>query len=264
MPFSFPSDDVPSDVKAPSPFLLMLEARAPWEYAALVLSSPWLRQLPRGDGHPVLVFPGLGVNDLSTLPLRSWLATLGYSPEPWNFGFNFGPRPGVLRGCAELTRELHERHGRTVSLLGWSLGGLYAREVAKLAPDSVRCVITLGTPFAGPPRANNAWRIYELVSGQRLDDGLALYRNLHIAPPVPTTSIYSRSDGVVAWPCSLNEEAALAENIEVVASHVGLGINPLSLVAVADRLAQDPTQWHRFDRPAALRWLIKHGPARPA
>ena len=262
--FPTQSDDVPAEVKAPSPFLLMLEARAPWEYAALVLSSPWLRQLPRGDGHPVLVFPGLGVNDLSTLPLRNWLQTLGYAPEAWNFGFNFGPKPGVLRGCVELARELHERHGRTVSLLGWSLGGLYAREVAKLAPEAVRCVITLGTPFAGPPKANNAWRIYELVSGHRLDDGLALHRDLHVAPSLPTTSIYSRSDGVVAWPCSLNEEAPLAENIEVVASHVGLGLNPLAMVAIADRLAQDPAHWRRFDRPGALRWLMRHGPARPA
>ncbi len=259
-----PTNDVPAEVKAPSPLLLMLEARAPWEYAALWFSSPWLRALPRGDGHPVLVFPGLAANDLSTIPLRNLLSALGYTPYPWNFGFNFGPRPGVLRGCAELARELHERHGQPVSLIGWSLGGVYAREVAKLAPQATRCVVTLGTPFAGPAKANHAWRFYELFSGQKIDEPHVLRDQLQVAPPVPTTSIYSRSDGIVAWPCSLNEEAAHTENIEVVASHVGLGLNPLALTAVADRLAQDPQQWRRFDRPAALSWLMKHGPARPA
>ncbi|RZT93840.1 alpha/beta hydrolase family protein [Rivibacter subsaxonicus] len=254
---------VPAEVKAPSPLLLMMEARAPWELAALWLSAPWLRQLGRGDGHPVLVFPGLGANDVSTLPLRNLLRQLGYAPQPWNFGFNFGPRQGVLRGCVEHVRELHERHGRPVSLIGWSLGGVYAREVAKLLPAEVRCVVTLGTPFAGPPRANNAWRFYELVSRQKLDDEHELRAQLHVAPTVPTTSIYSRSDGIVSWPCSLNEAAPHTENIEVVASHTGLGVNPLALYAMLDRLAQDPRRWRRFDRPAALRWLMDHGPARP-
>jgi pimeloyl-ACP methyl ester carboxylesterase len=254
---------VPTEIKAPSPLLLLLEARAPWELAALWLSAPWLRQLPRGDGHPVLVFPGLGANDVSTLPLRQLLAALGYVPKPWNFGFNLGPRAGVLRGCVEHVRELSEQHGRPVSLVGWSLGGIYAREVAKQQPDAVRCVVTLGTPFAGPSRANNAWRFYEWVSRQKVDADHALRDQIHVAPTVPTTSIYSRSDGVVAWPCSLNEAAPRAENIEVVASHTGLGVNPLALLALGDRLAQDPQGWRPFDRPAALRWLMKHGPARP-
>ncbi len=254
---------VPTAIKAPSPLLLLLEARAPWELAALWLTVPWLRQLPRGDGHPVLVFPGLGANDVSTLPLRQLLTVLGYAPQPWNFGFNLGPRAGVLRGCTEHLRELHERHGRPVSLVGWSLGGIYARELAKLQPEAVRCVVTLGTPFAGPQRANHAWRFYEWVSRNKIDVDPVLRAQIHVAPAVPTTSIYSRSDGVVAWPCSLNEEAAHTENIEVVASHTGLGVNPLALLAMLDRLTQDPQRWQRFDRPAALRWLISHGPSRP-
>jgi pimeloyl-ACP methyl ester carboxylesterase len=258
------SDTVPLDVGPPSRLLLLLEARAPWEYAALWLAAPWLRQLPRGDGHPVLVFPGLAANDISTIPLRNLLSALGYTPYAWNFGFNTGPKPGVLRGCVELARELHQRHGQKLSLIGWSLGGVYAREVAKAAPEVARCVVTLGTPFSGPSKANHAWRVYEWMSGQKIDDPHELREQLHIAPPVPTTSIYSRSDGIVAWPCSLNEAAPHTENIEVFASHTGLGLNPLALTAVADRLAQDPAHWRRFDRPAALRWLIKHGPARPA
>lgn len=256
---------VPEVVAAPSAWLLLLEARVPWEFLALKLGARWLRRLPRGDGHPVLVFPGLGANDLSTLPLRGLLGELGYQAHAWRFGFNLGPRPGLLEGCAALARELAERHGGPVSLVGWSLGGLYAREVAKLAPEVVRCVVTLGTPFTGPPKANHAWRFYEWVSGRKVDDDAdALRARLHVAPPVPTTSIYSRSDGIVAWPCSLNEAAPHTENIEVFASHVGLGLNPLALLALADRLAQDPARWRPFDRPAALRWLMAQGPTRPA
>lgn len=258
------SPPVPAHVEAPAAWLLLLEARMPWEFAALQLGGRWLRRLPRGDGHPVLVFPGLGANDVSTRPLRALLRDLGYAAEPWGCGFNLGPRPGVLNRCAEAARDLSARHGRPVSLVGWSLGGLYAREVAKLAPTSVRCVITLGTPFAGPPKANHAWRLFELASGQKIEESDALRAQLQVAPPVPTTSIYSRSDGIVAWPCCLNEPAPHTENIEVFASHVGLGMNPLALFAVADRLAVGPGPWRRFDRPSALRWLMAQGPARPA
>lgn len=252
----------PRAIKPPSPLLLLLEARAPWELAALWVSSPWLRKLPRGDDHPVLVFPGLGANDVSTLPLRQAVSALGYRAHPWSIGFNRGARAGVLDACADLAHKLHAQSGQKVSLVGWSLGGIYAREVAKLCGDAARCVVTLGTPFAGPPKANNAWRLYELLSGHKIDEVPVEFAQLAVAPTVPTTSIYSRSDGIVAWQCSLNEAAAHTENIEVVASHFGLGVNPLALVALADRLAQDPAHWKPFDRPAALRWLMKQGPAR--
>ena len=135
----------------------------------------------------------------------------------------------MLEGCERLVRQLRERYGRKVSLIGWSLGGIYARETAKQLPDDVRCVITLGTPFAGHPRATNAWRLYEYVSGERVDDRRN-WDGIKRAPPVPTTSIYSRTDGVVAWQCSVQEPAPQTENIEVEASHVGLGVNPAVLV----------------------------------
>jgi pimeloyl-ACP methyl ester carboxylesterase len=248
--------------KAPGPLLVLLEGRAPWEYAALVASRPWLKRLPRGDGHPVIVFPGLGASDFTTLPLRRFLARLGYEPHPWDQGFNFGPRAGVLDRLQEQLHTLHERHGRPVSLIGWSLGGIYARELGKALPDLVRCVVTLGSPFTGHPRATNAWRLFEWVSGQSTDDD-ALMAELKVPPPVPTTSIYSRTDGIVAWQCSLNEDAPLAENIEVHASHIGMGMNPLALYAVADRLAQDPARWRRFDLRGARRWFYRHGGRAP-
>ncbi|MEP7057109.1 MAG: alpha/beta hydrolase [Caldimonas sp.] len=244
-----------AEARAPHPLLLLLEGRAAFEGAATFALLPWLRRLPRGDRHPVIVYPGLGANDLTTLPLRHVLNGLGYATQGWGQGLNRGPRRGVLKKCAVDIRALAARHGQPVSLIGWSLGGLYAREMAKEVPNATRCVITLGTPFSGHPRATHAWRIYELLSGETAHDP-ALRDRLRIAPPVPTTSIYSRSDGIVAWRCSLNEPGPFAENIEVRASHVGIGINPTTLYAVADRLAQPAGQWRPFDPGGARRWFF--------
>ena len=250
-----PSTD---DLRPPNALLLMLEARAFWEFGAMLAATPWLRRLPRGDGHPVLVFPGMGANDFTTVPLRNFLGGLGYVTQAWGQGFNFGPRHGVLKRCAADVRELAEKHGQPVSLIGWSLGGLYAREMAKELPEHTRCVITLGTPFSGHPRATNAWRIFEMLSGQKAHDP-AMIARLRKPPPVPTTSIYSRTDGIVSWQCSLNDPAPLTENIEVHASHTGMGMNPLALYAVADRLAQPPGQWRPFDPSGARRWFFQTG-----
>jgi len=233
---------------------LMLEARAPWEAMGLAAVSPWLSKMPSGDGHPVLVLPGLGASDISTLALRRFLKRQGYSAHPWNQGLNLGPREGVLEGCRERLQALCAEHGAPVSIVGWSLGGIYARELAKEMPKQVRCVITLGTPFTGHPRATNAWRFFELVSGQQVKDH-ALLEEIRRTPPVPTTSIYSRTDGVVAWRCSVMEPGPLSENIEVHASHLGLGMNPLALYVVADRLAQHPGDWQRFEPHGARRWF---------
>jgi pimeloyl-ACP methyl ester carboxylesterase len=244
--------------RAPGALLMLLEGRAPMELFSLVASWPWLRRLPRGDGHPVLVFPGMGANDATTVPLRHFLQELGYATRAWGQGLNFGPRPGVLERSADDIRTLADKHGQPVSLIGWSLGGIYARELAKRHPELVRCVITLGTPFTGHPKATNAWRIYELLTGSKVGDGEVMAQ-IRGAPPVPTTSIYSRSDGIVSWRCSLNEPSPLAENIEVHASHVGLGMNPLALYAVADRLAQPIGAWQSFDASGARRWFFRTG-----
>lgn len=234
-------------LKAPGAFLVALESRAPFELGATLATWPLLKTAPAGDGHAVIVFPGLGAGDFSTVPLRNFLSTQGYDTYGWDLGFNFGPRDGVLKKSVERVVEIHETTRRKVSLIGWSLGGLYAREFAKALPKHVRSVITLGTPFAGDPKATNAWRFYEFVSGHKLDDKKML-AHLKEAPRVPTTSIFSRTDGVVAWPLSLQRESKTAENIEVVASHIGLGLNPIALYAVADRLAQVEGKWQKFDR----------------
>jgi pimeloyl-ACP methyl ester carboxylesterase len=250
------------DLRPPNAFLMMLEGRAPWELAATLAAAPWLRQLPRGDGHPVLVFPGLGANDFTTLALRHFLGRLGYAAHPWGQGLNFGPRVGVLERCNDQLRALFAQEARPVSLIGWSLGGLYARELAKELPAQVRCVITLGTPFTGHPRATHAWRLFEFVSRSDAHDP-ALLAQIRKAPPVPTTSIYSRSDGIVAWRCSVNEPGPLAENIEVHASHLGMGVNPIVLYAIADRLAQPLGQWQPFEPSGARRWFFRTSTGAP-
>jgi pimeloyl-ACP methyl ester carboxylesterase len=263
-PFAVPH--VGDFARAPHALLMLMEARAPWEYAAMVAAMPWLARLPGGDGHPVIVYPGLGASDITTAALRNFLTQLGYTTYAWKQGFNFGPRDGVLDGCRRQFAHVAERHRERVSLVGWSLGGIYARELAKERPDEARCVITLGTPFAGHPRATNAWRLYELMSGQSVHDEELLAR-VRQPPPCPTTSVYSRTDGVVAWQCSINPAAPRTENIEVHASHIGMGMNPLVLYAVADRLRQDPQSWQRFDVRGARRWFFRvthHSPFQAA
>lgn len=233
--------------RAPGPLLQWLELRAPLEAAATLALMPLWAWAPKGDGHPVLVLPGLAAGDGSTVLMRRFLQTRGHAVSGWGQGTNLGLRPGVLDRAQQTLRRLFEEHQRKVSLVGWSLGGVYARELAKVAPEQVRQVVTLGTPFTGHPRETNAWRLYEWASGHRIGSH-DLHGPLRAAPPVPTTSIWSRTDGVVSWRCSVQPRHHETENIEVEASHVGLGLHPAVLYAVADRLAQAEGAWQPFHR----------------
>jgi pimeloyl-ACP methyl ester carboxylesterase len=237
----------PLHATPPSRLLQLLELRASWELAAGVAALPWLRLAPRGDGHPVLVLPGLVASDGSTRLLRSFLTRRGYEVHGWGLGRNYGPRPGVEEAMLAAIDRLHAKTGRTVSLIGQSLGGAYARLLAAQRPDAVRSVITLGSPVAGHPRASNAWRIYEFTSGKSSVDPRH-WQQVTQTPMVPTTSIYSRSDGVVAWRSSVEAPRAHTESIEVVSSHIGMAVHPLVLYAVAERLAQPEGQWQPFER----------------
>src|ERR1700741_2616032 len=154
-------------LRPPSRTLMFLEGRAISELGAFLGALPLLSLAPRGDGHPVLVLPGLVAADTSTRPLRSFLKSRGYAVSGWRQGRTLGLRHGVQHAMVDLVQELNDTHGRKVSLVGWSLGGLYARQLAKMMPERVRSVITLGSPFASPPKATNAWRVYEFASGRR-------------------------------------------------------------------------------------------------
>ena len=228
---------------------MLAEPRALFEFNSSLLLSPLLMQAPRGDGHPVLALPGFLASDLSMAPMRRYLKELGYEPHAWNMGRNLGGVSSKRKMLRELLAGICESAGRKVSVVGWSLGGVYARDLALQAPDMVRSVITLGSPFANDIRATNATRLYELVSGEGVDDVPGLREAIAGDLPVPATSIYSRTDGIVNWRTSLLRPSATAENIEVhFASHLGIGVNPAALWAVADRLAQAEGEFRHFDR----------------
>jgi pimeloyl-ACP methyl ester carboxylesterase len=219
------------------------------EFNSSLMLSPLLMRAPRGDGHPVLALPGFLASDLSMAPMRRYLKELGYEAHAWNMGRNFGGVSSKRRALRELLTRIYENAGRKVSIVGWSLGGVYARDLALQAPDMVRAIITLGSPFANDVRATNATRLYELLSGEGVDDIPEVREAIAGDMPVPATSIYSRTDGIVNWRTSLLRPSATAENIEVhLASHIGLGVNPAALWAIADRLAQAEGEFTHFDR----------------
>ena len=234
-------------IAPPSRLLLWAESRALWEAAAGVALWPLLQLAPRGDGHAVLVLPGLLASDASTRMLRRYLASRGYEVHGWGRGRNLGPRAGVEASMVAKLQALQQGSGSKVSLVGQSLGGVYARLLAAGHGDLVRSVITLGSPFVGNGHSTNAWRLYENVSGKSADDQ-AQWSSVRPTPPVPTTSIYSRTDGVVAWQCSLEQNGPRSENIEVLASHIGMGVHPAVLYALADRLSQPEGEWKPFNR----------------
>src|SRR4030081_2343239 len=186
-------------LRPPSRTLMFLEGRAISELGAFLGALPLLSLAPRGDGHPVLVLPGLVASDTSTRPLRSFLKNRGYAVSGWRQGRNLGLRDGVQHAMVDLVHELNDAHGRKVSLVGWSLGGVYARQLAKMMPDRVRSVITLGSPFAGHPKATNAWRVYEMASGRRADEEDARFGGaLFKTPPGPPPPDLSPTDGICA------------------------------------------------------------------
>jgi len=239
---------------------LALEQLAVFEYGSLLATSPLLSVIPKGDGHPVLFLPGFLGSDSSTAQLRFVLAQFGHAPHRWHLGTNLGPHPGLLAQVSRRVAELHDRFGRKVSLVGWSLGGIYAREEARDHPDMVRQVITLASPFRWRP--GDRTRVSALYDhlGPETDPfpGHATAEHDRPAMPVPSTSIYTRSDGIVRWCHCLEEAGDSRENIEVFGTHIGLGSNIAAVVAIADRLAQaDGQQWASFRPPAVIRHLYR-------
>ncbi len=231
------------------------EARTVLELWAYLLTMPWLRRLPRGDGHPVVVLPGFMASDISTVPLRAFLRERGYEAYGWGAGRNLG-RPGQEDTAIAHVEKVSRTHGRKASLIGWSLGGVYAREIARALPRVVRQVITMGSPFTGDPTANHAWRWFERLSGRTRDEVLKMLHRLRRKPPVPFTAIYSRSDGVTPWRCCVGRPGPRAENVEVASSHLGYGHNPLVLCVIADRLSQPEDEWKPFTRDGVREYLF--------
>ncbi|HEX9964294.1 MAG TPA: alpha/beta hydrolase [Allosphingosinicella sp.] len=195
---------------------------------------------PRGpeDGPPLMVIPGFMASDRSTLGLQRALAGAGYRVSGWGLGLNRGARADILD---RLVRRV-ERHGagRPVALVGWSLGGLYARELAKRRPELVAKVVTLGTPFSGNPRANNAWRLYELVAGHKVDSPPMGAKPAE-KPPVPTLAIWSRRDGLIAPACARGGEGESDRQVELDCGHMGFAVGGRAFPRIVEAIrAFDP------------------------
>jgi pimeloyl-ACP methyl ester carboxylesterase len=242
---------------SPSALLLALEVpRAAGEFWAFLASAPWLGLAPRGEGQPVLVLPGFMTTDESTFALRAYLEGIGYEVQGWQLGRNMGPTKHVIDGMFRLVEELAAIHDQPVSVVGWSLGGVYARQLAHERAELVRQVITLGSPFRLSDRAQSTiYRLYESQS-HRHDPRYAklpAFEQVAQPLPVPSTAIYSRTDGVVSWETCIDTYGAERENVEVLSSHCGLGLNPAALWVVADRLAQPEGAWRPFRPPLWLR-----------
>ena len=201
-----------------------------------------------GDGHPVLVLPGFLASDTSTSYLRKYLDDLGYVSYGWNLGRNSG-KEDALYELEKILCEIYEKHEKKVSIIGWSLGGVYARQLSKLQTSMVRQVITLASPFRGISEANNVAWIYNLITGGKrvADVDPKLLIDLPKPTPVPTTSIYSKQDGVVPWEyCIEMEEDSIHQNIEVRGSHLGMANNPSVLKIITNRLMYTRETWEYF------------------
>jgi pimeloyl-ACP methyl ester carboxylesterase len=242
--------------QAPPLALLATEPlRALFDYCSARLGQ---LQTGEGDGHPVIVYPGLGAGALTTAQLRGYLKDCKFTAHDWALGVNTGPEGELdawLAPLVERVAALQAQGGRRVSLVGWSLGGIYAREIAKRVPQAVRQVVTLATPFGSLGGGNHAGTLFKLLGGDTSRLTPELQARLRQRPPVPTTSIYSRSDGLVSWRGCLEAPAPDVENVAVQASHLGMASHPEVLRIVADRLAQPEGTWrpYRPRRPARLR-----------
>ena len=241
------SHTLPTQLKAPPLSLLLTEPiRGLRDYLATRRAAA----VPRlGDGHPVVVFPGLAAGAFATARLRRFLGQSGFSAHDWGQGCNTGPSGDFdawLDGLVRQVTQLQATTGRRASLVGWSLGGVYAREIAKRCPQAVRQVITLGTPFAALANANHAGPLYRLVNRDTAQLTPELQARLRERPPVPTTAIYSLADGVVAWLGCVEQPSALSESVQVAASHLGMVSHPEVLRIVAERLAQPEGQWRAY------------------
>jgi pimeloyl-ACP methyl ester carboxylesterase len=236
-----------------------LEWRALAELAALPWFVPLLMAAPRGDGHPVLLLPGFMGSELSLAVLERFLRQRGYAAETWGLGRNVGFHPKHATALEQKIRYMHHKTGRKVSLVGWSLGGVFALYGAHQAPECVRSVVTLGSPLsvdpegsASPPLVKAMYRLIAHPMGTAAHSMQPRARLLRERQqlPMPLSCLYSLGDGVVPpQEATIDGDPTRHENIRVPGSHVGLGVNALVLWIVADRLAQPEGQWQPF-RPS--------------
>lgn len=225
----------PRAAERPSLQHLLGNASVPFDLARARARAGELARAMRGDGRQILLIPGLMAGEQRMEPLRRVLNAAGYEAHGWGMGRNFGPKPDSLEQIDRRVDEIRRRTGAPVTLVGWSLGGLFAREYAKFATRKVGGVVTMGTPFSGDPRANHAWRLYQLVSGFPVDrPPFACSREAK--PPVPTVALWSQRDGVILPRCAKGRAGERDRAIEVDCTHMGFAASPEGILAVGRAL----------------------------
>jgi hypothetical protein len=226
-----------SQLITPSIMTIAKESLTPFEFTRLFVSSPALALQTRGSGQPVIVLPGLGASNSSTFLLRRYLSWLGYSVEGWELGRNSGNVGQLLPRVAEHVQEVHKKTGLKVNLVGWSLGGVLAREVARDNPAIIRQVITMGSPVVGGPKYTVFGSFYRQrgIDVDAIEATVAARESNPIR--VPVTSIYSKNDGIVGWQASIDRHSPQVDNIKVCATHLGMGISPDVFKILARKLA---------------------------
>ena len=251
-------------VGSPSVLSSLLEARIFMEMALLPAALPLLMAAPQGDGHPVVLVPGFMAGESTLLALKLFLQNKGYDVHTWGLGRNVGFRGKHANALPQKIRYLHHTTGRKVSLVGWSLGGVFSFYGAETTQDCVRSIITLGSPVSvdmmgnqSPPALKAMYRLvsHRLGASAHLMQPRAKAMREHRRLPIPTSCLYSLSDGVVPpQEATIDGDPALHENIQVPGSHVGLGFNGIVMAIVADRLAQPEGDW----KPFAPQGLLGH------
>ena len=245
----------------------VLEMRAFLELAILPCSWPMLMAAPHGDGHPVLLLPGFMGSEASLFALEIFLRQRGHAVETWGLGRNVGFHARHAKALEQKIRFMHHQSGRKVSLVGWSLGGVFALYGAHQVPECVRGVVTLGSPLsvdaggsASPALIKAMYRLIAHPAGPSVHEMQPRARKLRERRPLamPLSCLYSLSDGVVPpQEATIDGDPALHENVRVPGSHVGLGFNAVVLWIVADRLSQPEGGWQRFEPSGPLGHLYR-------
>jgi len=231
-------------IKKPGLILLLSESRVIMEALAGIFTLPFIGPSPRANHRIILVIPGFATDDRATFVLRHYLNRRGYRTAGWKLGINWGSDPNLRDKLATRIKQLSAQSNSKITLIGWSLGGIYARELARHHTEHINAVITLGSPFSGTPTANNVFHFYQRKSGGELtQEFYNAFEKRKEPPPVPTVAIHSRSDGVVAWRCSLEKKTGHTKNIAVFSSHLGLVSNPLVLSTIG-RVLQELSKEH--------------------
>lgn len=236
--------------KRPSFFWLATEiGRAITERSFFIPFNKFYKADHIGDGHPVLVLPGFIASDISTSKLRLFINNLGYDALSWDLGRNHG-KVETLELLSKRIEQIYTERQEKISIVGWSLGGIFARQLAKSHPEKIRQVITMGSPFRGITQPNNVSWLYNIISGGKrvVDLDPELLADIPKPAPVPTTAIYSKEDGVVPWEaCTEAETDALHQNVQVHGSHLGMGVNPAVLKIIAQQLKYSKEDWKYFE-----------------